>query len=63
MRSMSSLSLLRKGLFTCFNFVDCIIFSISSSNFFSSSIGGGFLIDLKPCVSLEWVVASGLRKK
>ena len=40
MRSMSSLSLLRKRLFTCFNFVDCIVFSMSSSNSFNSSIGG-----------------------
>ena len=43
-----SLSLLRKGLFTCLNFADCKIFSMSSENFFSSSSGGGFLVDLKP---------------
>ena len=49
-RLMSSLSLLRKGLFTCVNFVDCIIFSMSSSNSFDSSIGGGFLVDLAVCV-------------
>ena len=53
MRLVSSLSLLRKGLFTCLNFVYCIIFSMSCSNFFNSSIGGGFLVDLKPYVSLE----------
>ena len=47
---MSSLSFLRKGLFTCVNFVDCIILSMSSSNSFDSSIGGGFLVDLKLCV-------------
>ena len=52
MRSVSSLSLVRKGLFTCLNFVDCIISSMSSSNPFNSSIGGGFLVDLKPYVSL-----------
>ena len=63
MRSVSSLSLLRKGLLTCLNFVDCTIFSISSSKSFSSSIGGGFLVDLKPYVSLEEVDVSGLRKK
>ena len=63
MRLVSSLGLLRKGLFTCVNFVDCIIFSMSSSNSFDSSIGGGFLVDLKLYVSLQWVVVSGLRKK
>ena len=63
MRLVSSLSLLRKGLFTCLNFADCTIFSMSSSNSFNSSIGGGFMVDLKPYVSPEWVVASGLRKK
>ena len=63
MRLVSPLSLLRKGLFTCLNFVDCIIFSMSSSNPFDSSIGGGFLVDLKPYVSLEWVIVSVLRKK
>ena len=35
---------LRKGLFTCLSFVDCIIFSMSSSNSFNSSIEGGFLV-------------------
>ena len=50
MSLMSSLSFLRKGLFTCVNFVDCIILSMSSSNSFDSSIGGGFLVDLKLCV-------------
>ena len=50
MSLMSSLSFLRKGLFICVNFVDCIIFSMSSSNSFDSSIGGGFLVDLKLCV-------------
>ena len=63
MRLVSPLSLLRKGLFNCLNFVDCTIFSMSSSNPFDSSIGGGFLVDLKPYVSLEWVIVSGLRKK
>ena len=53
MRLVSSLSLLRKGLFTCLNFVYCIIFNMSCSNSFNSSIGGGFLVDLKPYVSLE----------
>ena len=43
-----SLSLLRKGLFTCLNFVDCKIFSMPSENFFNSWSGGGFLVDLKP---------------
>ena len=47
MRSVSSFSLSRKGLFTCLNFVDRIILSMSSSNSFNSSIGGGFLVDLK----------------
>lgn len=42
---VSSLSLLRKGLFTCLNFVDYIIFSMSSLNSFDSSIGEGFLVD------------------
>ena len=32
-------------------------------NSFSSSTGGGFLVDLKPYVSLEEVDTSGLRKK
>ena len=59
----SFLSLLRKGLLTCMNFVDCTILSMSSSNSFSSSTGGGFLVDLKPYVSLEEVDTSGLRKK
>ena len=63
MRSVSSLSLLRKGLLTCLNFVDCTIFSMSSCNSFSSSIGGGFLVDLKPYVSLEEVDVPGSRKK
>ena len=36
---------------------------MSSSNSFSSSTGGGFLVDLKPYVSLEVVDTSGLRKK
>ena len=36
---------------------------MSSSNSFNSSMGGGFLLDSKPYVSLEWVVISGLRKK
>ena len=63
MRLVSSLSLLRKGLLTCLNFVDCTFFSISSLNSFSSSIGGGFLVDLKPYVFLEEVDVSGLRKK
>ena len=51
---MSSLSFLRKGLFTCVNFVDCIILSMSSSNSFDSSIGGGFLVDLKLCLCSGW---------
>ena len=63
MRLVSSLSLLRKGSLTCLNFVDCAILGMSSSNSFSSSIGGGFLVDLKPYVSLEDVDVSGLRKK
>ena len=36
---------------------------MSSSNSFNLSMGGGFLVDSKPYVSLEWVVISGLRKK
>ena len=48
MRSVSSFSLLRKGLFTCLNFTDWIIFSMSSSKSFNSSVGVGFLVDLKP---------------
>ena len=48
MRSVSSFSLLRKGLFTCLNFTDWIILSISSSKSFNSSMGGRFLVDLKP---------------
>ena len=63
MCSVSFLSLMRKGLLTCMNFVDCTILSMSSSNSFSSSTGGGFLVDLKPYVSLEEVDTSGLRKK
>ena len=43
MRLVSSLSLLRKGLFTCLNFVYCIIFNMSCSNSFNSSIEGGVL--------------------
>ena len=50
-------------MFTCVNFVDCIIFSMSSSNSFDSSIGGVFSVDLKLYVSLRWVVISGLSKK
>ena len=63
MCSVSFLSLVRKGLLTCMNFVDCTFLSLSSSNSFSSSTGGGFLVDLKPYVSLEEVDTSGLRKK
>ena len=47
-RSVSSFSLFRKGLFTCLNFTDLIIFSMSFSKSFNSSMGGGFLVDLKP---------------
>ena len=43
----SSLSLLRKGLLMCLNLVDCIILTMSFSNSFNSSTGGGFLVDLK----------------
>ena len=59
----SSLSLLRKGLLMCLNLVDCIILSMSFSNSFNSSIGGGFLVDLKPYVSLVLLIVPGLRKK
>ena len=59
MRLVSSLSLLRKRLFICLNLVNCIIFDMSYSNSFNSSVGGGFFVDLKPYVSLEWVVVSG----
>ena len=48
MRSVSSFSLSRKELFTCLNFTDWIIFSMSFSKSFNSSMGGGFLVDLKP---------------
>ena len=63
MRPVSSFRFLRERLFTSLNFVDRIIFSMSSSNFFNSWIGGGFLVNLKPHVSLEEVVVPGLRKK
>ena len=43
MRSVSSFSLSRKELFTCLNFTDWIIFSMSFSKSFNSSMGGGFL--------------------
>ena len=59
----SSFSLLRKGLLMCLNLVDCIILSMSFSNSFNSSIGGGFLVDLKPYVSLVLLIVPGLRKK
>ena len=59
----SSLSLLRKGLLMCLNLGDCIILSISFSNSFNSSTGGGFLVDLKPYVSLVLLIVLGLRKK
>jgi len=58
-----SLSLLRKGLLTCLNLVDCIIMSMSVSNTFNSSTRGGFLVDLKPYVSLVLQIVPGLRKK
>ena len=61
--SVSSFSLLRKLLFTCLNFTELIILNMSSSKSFSSSIGGVFFVDLKPWVSLEDGVESGLRKK
>ena len=61
--SVFSFSLLRKGLFTCLNFTDWIIFSMSSSKSFNSSMEGGFLVDLKPYVSLVNEVVSGLRKE
>ena len=48
MRLVSSFNLLRKGLFTCLNFTDWIIFSMSSSKSFNSLMGGGFLVGLKP---------------
>ena len=48
MRSVSSFSLSRKELFTCLNFTDWIIFSMSFSKSFNSWMGGGFLVDLKP---------------
>ena len=47
----------------CLNLVDCIILSMSFSNSFNSSIGGGFLVDLKPSVSLVLLIVPGLRKK
>ena len=53
MRWVSCFSLLRKGLFTCLNFTDWIIFSMSFLKSFNSSMGGGFLVDLKPLVSFE----------
>ena len=48
MRLVSSFNLLRKGLFTCLNFTDWIIFSMSSWKSFNSLMGGGFLVGLKP---------------
>ena len=60
----SSLSFLRKGLFKiCLNLVDCIILSMSFSNSFNSSTGGGFLVDLKLYGSLVLLIVPGLRKK
>ena len=50
-------------LLTGLNFVVWIIFSIPSSNSFNSSIGSGFLVDLKPYVFLVDEGWSGLRKK
>ena len=59
----SSLSLLRKGLLMCLNLVDCIILSVSFSNSFNSSTGGGFLVDFKKLyVSLGLLIVPGLRK-
>ena len=48
MWSVSSFSLFSKGLFTCLNFKDWIIFSMSSSKSFNSSVGDEFFVDLKP---------------
>ena len=48
----SLLRLLRKLLFTGLNVVVWIIFIMPSSKSLSSSIGGGFFVDLKPKFSL-----------
>ena len=61
--SVSFFSLLRKGLFTCLNFTDWIIFSMSSSKSFNSSMGDGFLVDLKPYVSMVDEVVSRVEKE
>ena len=57
----SSLSFSRKGLLICLILVDCIILSMSFSNSFNSSTGSGFLVDLKPYVSLVSLIVPGLR--
>ena len=57
----SSLNLSRKGLLMCLNLVDYIILSMSFSNSFNSSTGSGFLVDLKPYVSLVLLIVPGLR--
>ena len=57
----SSLSYSRKGLLMCLNLVDCIILGMSFLNFFNSSTGSGFFVDLKPYVSLLLLIVPGFR--
>ena len=45
----------------CLNLVDCIILSMSFLNFCNSFTGSGFLVDLKPYVSLVLLIVPGLR--
>ena len=47
----SFFSVTRKSVVIFLNFVLCSNLSISSSNYFKSSIGGGLLDDLNPYVS------------
>ena len=48
-----------RGCLLAWIFTDWIIFSMSSSKSFNSSMEGGFLVDLKPYVSLVNEVVSG----
>ena len=57
----TSLRLSRKRLLMCLNLIDCIILSMSFSNSFNSSTGSGFLVDLKPYVSLVLLIVPGFR--